>query len=114
MRLIADSGLWVAGQQTEAPPLAAVLEVSGAVLSWTIDGPPEATQITLTDPSRADWLWRVLGAEGHVALASALDSAADPHAHRAHRCRHRPWLGWPRCAGSPWPLAAALVAGQPT
>jgi hypothetical protein len=79
MRLIADSGLWVAGQKTEAPPLAAVLEVSGAVLSWTIDGPPEATQITLTDPARADWLWRVLGAEGHVALASALDSAADPH-----------------------------------
>ena len=79
MRLIADSGLWVAGQETEAPPLAAVLEVSGAVLSWTIDGPPEATQITLTDPSRADWLWRVLGAEGHVALASALDSATDPH-----------------------------------
>ncbi len=82
MRLIADSGLWVAGQQTEAPPLAAVLEVSGAVLSWTIDGPPEDTQITLTDPSRADWMWRVLGEAGHVALAStlgALEARNEPH-----------------------------------
>ncbi|BBZ42042.1 hypothetical protein [Mycobacterium conspicuum] len=76
MRLITDSGLWVAGEETEAPPLAAVVEVSGAVLSWTIDGPPDATRITLTDPSRADWMWRVLGADGHVALASAVDSAA--------------------------------------
>jgi hypothetical protein len=72
MRLVADSGLWVAGHETEAPPLAAVLEVSGAVLSWTIDGPPEAVQLTLTDPSRADWMWRVFGDAGHVALASAL------------------------------------------
>ena len=79
MRLIADSGLWVAGQETEPPPLAAVLEVSGAVLSWTIDAAPEAVQITLTDPARADWMWRLLGAEGHVALASALEEAADPH-----------------------------------
>jgi hypothetical protein len=76
MRLVADSGLWVAsqlaGQETEAPPLAAVLEVSGAVLSWTIDEPPDATHITFTDPSRADWLWRVVGESGHVALASTL------------------------------------------
>ena len=78
MRLVADSGLWVAGHETEAPPLAAVLEVSGAVLSWTIDGPPEASQITLTDPSRADWMWRVLGEAGHVALASALQTADEP------------------------------------
>jgi hypothetical protein len=80
MKLVADSGLWVAGHETEAPPLAAVLEVSGAVLSWTIDGPAEAGQITLTDPSRADWLWRVLGAAGHVALASALQTADEPRA----------------------------------
>jgi hypothetical protein len=78
MRLVADSGLWVAGHETEAPPLAAVLEVSGAVLSWTIDGPPEASQITLTDPARADWMWRVLGEAGHVALASALQTADGP------------------------------------
>ncbi len=80
MKLVADSGLWVAGHETEAPPLAAVLEVSGAVLSWTIDGPAEASQITLTDPSRADWLWRVLGDAGHVALASALQTADEPRA----------------------------------
>jgi hypothetical protein len=78
MRLVADSGLWVAGPETEAPPLAAVLEISGAVLSWTIDGPPEASRITLTDPSRADWMWRVLGEAGHVALASALQTADEP------------------------------------
>jgi hypothetical protein len=78
MRLVADSGLWVAGHDTEAPPLAAVVEVSGAVLSWTIDGPREASQITLTDPSRADWMWRVLGEAGHVALASALQAADEP------------------------------------
>jgi hypothetical protein len=78
MKLIADSGLWVAGHKTEAPPLAAVLEVSGAVLSWTIDdGDESAVQITLTDPSRADWLWRVLGEAGHVALASGLATAAE-------------------------------------
>ncbi len=75
MRLVADSGLWVAGPETEAPPLAAVLEVSGAVLSWTLDQarePAGATRITFTDPSRADWLWRVLGEAGHVAVASTL------------------------------------------
>ncbi len=82
MRLRADSGLWIAGQETEAPPLAAVLEVSGAVLSWTIDGPPGDIQITLTDPARADWIWLLLGEAGHVALASALEaleSSAEPH-----------------------------------
>jgi hypothetical protein len=79
MRLVADSGLWIAGQETEAPPLAAVLEVSGAVLSWTIDGPPAHTQITLTDPGRADWMWRVFGEAGHVAVATAASAAEDPH-----------------------------------
>ena len=55
------------------PPLVTVLEVSGAVLSWTVDDPSAAAQITFTDPVRADWLWRVLGESGHVALAAALD-----------------------------------------
>jgi hypothetical protein len=81
MRLVAASGLWSTGPQSEAAtPLIAVLEVSGAVLSWTIDDPPEATQITFTDTSRAEWLWRILGESGHVALASALtarDATAD-------------------------------------
>jgi hypothetical protein len=83
MRLVADSGLWSTGPvDQDATPLISVLEVSGAVLSWTIDDPPDdaATRITFTDTSRADWLWRVLGESGHLALASALtarDATAD-------------------------------------
>ena len=73
MRLVADSGLWSAGQQAAHPQLTAVLEVSGAVLSWTVDDQSTAAQITFTDPARADWLWHVLGAPGHSALAAALD-----------------------------------------
>ncbi|KAA1249894.1 hypothetical protein F0Q45_12710 [Mycobacterium simiae] len=80
MKLVAESGLWAIGATGPvhaAPPLIAVLEVSGAVLSWIIDDPPEdaATRITFTDVSRADWLWRVVGEDGHVALAAA---AAEP------------------------------------
>lgn len=81
MRLVAESGLWTTGPARQIPaaaPLTAVLEVSGAVLSWTIDDPPDdtATHIAFTDVSRADWLWRVVGETGHVALASAM--AAHP------------------------------------
>src|SRR5690242_15834420 len=71
MRLVADSGLWSTGQQTAQPQLVALLEVSGAVLSWTVDDPTHAAQITFTDADRADWLWRVVGESGHVALAAA-------------------------------------------
>lgn len=87
MRLVADSGLWSTGPSdgshddaVEPTPLVAVLEVSGAVLSWTIEDPadPDAAvpRITFTDVSRADWLWRVLGEAGHVALVSAVNGAA--------------------------------------
>jgi hypothetical protein len=80
MRLVADSGLWSTGPASEATPLAAVLEVSGAVLSWTLDDHDDAAaHITFTDLGRADWLWRILGESGHVALASAVGSANDPH-----------------------------------
>lgn len=72
MRLVADAGLWSTGQQAAHPPLVAVLEVSGAVLSWTVDDPSSAPQITFTDPTRADWLWRVLGEPGHSVLAATL------------------------------------------
>ena len=78
MRLVADSGLWRIGPRDTplvAPPmLTAVLEVSGAVLSWTVDDPPDdaSAQITFTDVVRADWLWRVLGESGHVVLASTV------------------------------------------
>ena len=73
MRLVADSGLWSTGQSLAHPPLTTVLEVSGAVLSWIVDDPSAAAQITFTDPVRADWLWRVLGEQGHSALAAAVD-----------------------------------------
>jgi hypothetical protein len=77
MRLSADSGLWSTGQRVARTPLASVLEVSGAVLSWTVDDPgghTAAAQITFTDPARADWLWRVLGEPGHIAVAEAMTS----------------------------------------
>jgi len=83
MRLVVDSGLWSTGPTdlTGATPLVALLEVSGAVLSWTVDDPDDAApHFTFTDASRADWLWRVLGEAGHVALVSALDGAGGgPH-----------------------------------
>jgi hypothetical protein len=73
MKLVAESGLWTVGPASAPSPLAAVLEVSGAVLSWTVDDPPGdgRAQITFTDLPRADWLWRVFGDAGHVALAAA-------------------------------------------
>lgn len=80
MRLVTESGLWSTGPVTAASPLVAVLEVSGAVLSWSIDEPTDAVQITFTDLSRADWLWRVIGEAGHVWVVSAVQTAAgQPH-----------------------------------
>ena len=76
MKLMSDSGLWSTGPFVAPSPLQAVLEVSGAVLSWTVDDPAADPQITFTDPARADWLWRVLGEAGHRAVASAVDHAA--------------------------------------
>lgn len=72
MKLVADSGLWSTGPPVAPPALVAVLEVSGAVLSWGIDDEPDAAEITFTDMARADWLWRVLGESGHIAVASAV------------------------------------------
>ena len=40
MKLVADSGLWSTGPLVAPTPLVAVLEVSGAVLSWAIDEEP--------------------------------------------------------------------------
>ncbi len=73
MKLIAEAGLWSTGPLVAPIPLIAVLEVSGAVLSWTIDEKPAAAAITFTDLTRADWLWRVLGESGHSAVAAAVD-----------------------------------------
>jgi hypothetical protein len=72
MKLVADSGLWSTGPPVAPTPLVAVLEVSGAVLSWGVDDEPSAAAIAFTDPAHADWLWRVLGESGHSAVASAL------------------------------------------
>jgi hypothetical protein len=74
MKLVTESGLWRAGPTAAPVPLAAVLEVDGAVLSWTVDQEDSAPQITFTDPSRADWLWRIVGEDGHRALAEATAS----------------------------------------
>ena len=74
MKLVTESGLWRAGPTAAPVPLAAVLEVDGAVLSWTVDQEDSAAQITFTDPSRADWLWRIVGEDGHRALAEATAS----------------------------------------
>ncbi|MDR3658724.1 MAG: hypothetical protein P4L48_24660 [Mycobacterium sp.] len=78
MKLVADSGLWTTAPTRAAPPLIAVLEVSGAVLSWIVDEPPGggAGEMTFTDLARADWLWRLVGESGHVAVVSALEDAA--------------------------------------
>lgn len=78
MRLVADAGLWTVGPAAAKTPLAAVLEISGAVLSWTVDDPPDdaGVHITITELSRADWLWRVFGEAGHVALAAATQEGA--------------------------------------
>lgn len=78
MKLLSDSGLWSTGPVVAPSPLQAVLEISGAVLSWTVDEPSTDPQITFTDVSRADWLWQVLGESGHHALASAVGDAS-PH-----------------------------------
>lgn len=79
MKLVAEAGLWSTGPQLEPHPLVAVLEVSGAVLSWTIDEDPGAATITFTDVARADWLWRVLGESGHGAVAAAVDGRVPQH-----------------------------------
>ncbi|MBO0680659.1 hypothetical protein JRC04_24605 [Mycolicibacterium sp. S2-37] len=73
MKLVTDQGLWSTGPLPAGSPLIAVLEVSGAVLAWTVDAPADPVHVTFTDVSRADWLWRVVGDAGHVALAEALD-----------------------------------------
>lgn len=81
MKLVAEHGLWTTGGPVAAPPAAAVLEVAGAVLAWTVDDPAAPAQLTFTDVTAADWLWRVVGEEGHVAVIEALGGlAADPHA----------------------------------
>ncbi|WP_310776939.1 hypothetical protein [Mycobacterium sp. Z3061] len=67
------------GSVEQPLPLVAVLEVSGAVLTWVVDDPAgaDAAQIDFTDAARADWLWQVVGASGHVALLSSAGEAQE-------------------------------------
>ncbi len=73
MKLSADAGLWSTGPLVAPTPLVAVIELSGAVLSWGVDQDPGSAVLTFTDVARADWLWRVLGEAGHSAVAAAVD-----------------------------------------
>jgi hypothetical protein len=75
MRLVTESGLWATGPVVAEAPAVAVLELSGAVLAWTVDDPAgaEATHVTFTNFAAAEWLWRLVGQPGHVALLAALD-----------------------------------------
>lgn len=77
MKLINESGLWTTGPVPAPVPAVAVLEVSGAVLSWPVDDPSRPPVISFTDAVRADWMWRVLGEDGHVTVIEALRDA-DP------------------------------------
>lgn len=77
MRFVEESGLWTTGSLPAAAPLTAVVEISGAVLSWTVDDPAAGVHIAFTDLSRADWLWRIVGESGHSAIVSALDTAEE-------------------------------------
>ena len=76
MKIGVESGLWTTGNVERALPLVTVLEVSGAVMSWTLDE-PNSPQIEFTDASRADWLWRVVGERGHVAVAAVTEGPTD-------------------------------------
>jgi hypothetical protein len=77
MKLTVDSGLWALGSDVDAPPEVAVLEVSGAVLAWTIHDAVQAVRITFTDLPAADWLWRLVGEAGHVAVVAAAEAATE-------------------------------------
>lgn len=70
-----DSGLWTVGPAVPAGPTAALIEVAGAVLAWRIDDPAglDAVTVTFTDIAEAEWLWRVVGEHGHVALLAAAE-----------------------------------------
>lgn len=74
MRLVGDSGLWSTGGPAAPPLMTAVLEVSGAVLSWPVDVvgtfPLQDPHFTFTDIGRADWLWHLLGEAGHVEVST--------------------------------------------
>lgn len=73
MRFASDAGLWSTGPNPDPAPLTAVLEVSGAVLAWTVDRPDADVQVAFTDPARTDWLWRVAGERAHSEIVRTLE-----------------------------------------
>ena len=75
MKLEARTGGWTGGPSVADVPAVAVLEVSGAVLEWTVDDPDGVAtpRMTVTDVAAADWLWRVVGPESHAALVSGAE-----------------------------------------
>jgi hypothetical protein len=77
VKLEARTGGWTGGPAVAEVPAVAVLEVSGAVLEWTVDDPHGVAtpRITVTDVAAADWLWRVVGPESHAALVSGAEPA---------------------------------------
>ncbi|WP_235735696.1 hypothetical protein [Nocardioides alcanivorans] len=77
MRFTRQQGLWTYDAPVAAPPLAAVLEVSGAILEWTVDEPATTPRITLTDVEAADWLWRLVGTDAHVELVEAATGSVE-------------------------------------
>lgn len=74
MRFVAESGLWTTGPAVAPGPLTAVLELAGAVLSWTVDDRGARVHLAITDLAAADWLWRIVGETGHGAIVAALDT----------------------------------------
>lgn len=80
MKLGIRAAVWHTGPDAVPAPLVAALEVSGAVLMWTLEAPsaPADPRIAFTDTRRADWLWRVLGPVGHAAVIAAGTVAGEP------------------------------------
>lgn len=73
MKLLAEAGLWSTGPTVSPVPAVAVLEVSGAVLAWTVDdSSTAAVRIDFTDVPAAEWLWRLVGASSHAELIRAI------------------------------------------
>lgn len=76
MKLHESEGLWSTGRIGAEAPLVAVLELDGAVLSWVIDDPAATPELTFTDVRSADWLYRIVGDAGHVAVLSSVGPEA--------------------------------------
>ena len=105
MRLVTESGLWRAGPTAAPVPLAAVLEVDGAVLSWTVDQEdsapadhlhrPVAGGLAVADPGRG----RTPGpGRSHRVAATARRRSISP----VSRCAPALWTdfaGWPSATG---------------